>query len=103
MKKKTIKVGIMPKEQYKKRTIDIAKGIYKPKKDEPKIWFESIKSMSQILSNENQELLKVIDIRGKKIEDIFKMVRRSVYELSNKKQTPWENSSIFDDFYFLKN
>ncbi len=50
-----------------------------------------------------QELLKVIDIRGKKIEDIFKMVRRSVYELSNKKQTPWENSSIFDDFYFLKN
>ena len=50
-----------------------------------------------------QELLKVIDIRGKKIEDIFKMVRRSVYQLSNKKQTPWENSSIFDDFYFVRN
>jgi predicted transcriptional regulator len=44
----------------KKRTIAIAKGTYKPKKDEPKIWFESIKSLSQVLSNENQELLKII-------------------------------------------
>jgi len=49
-----------------------------------------------------QELLKVIDLKGKKIEDIFKIVRRKVYELSDKKQTPWENSSIFEDFYFVK-
>ena len=57
---KTLKVGIISKDEYKNRTINIAKGIYKPKEDEPKIWFESIKSMAQILSNENQELLKVI-------------------------------------------
>ena len=50
----------MPLAQYKQRTIAIAKGEYAPKKDEPKIWFESIKSMAQILSTENQELLKVI-------------------------------------------
>jgi len=48
MKRKIIKVGIMSKEQYKKRTIAIAKGEYIPKKDEPKVWFESIKSLSQI-------------------------------------------------------
>ncbi len=57
---KTLKVGIISKEEYKKRTIDIARGVYKPKKDEPKVWFESIKSMAQILSNENQKLLRVI-------------------------------------------
>lgn len=57
---KTIKVGIMPLKEYRQRTIAIAKGEYIPKKDEPKIWFESIKSMAQILSQENQELLKVI-------------------------------------------
>ena len=57
---KTIKVGVMPIEQYKARTIAIAKGTYIPKEDEPKIWFSSLKSMAQILSNENQELLKVI-------------------------------------------
>lgn len=27
---------------------------YKPKKDEPKIWFNSIKSLAQVLSEENQ-------------------------------------------------
>ena len=60
MKTKTIRVGIMPMKQYKQRTIEIAKGLYKPKKDEPKVWFESVKSMAQILSNENQNLLQVI-------------------------------------------
>jgi len=57
MNMKTIRVGIMPKQQYRQRTIDIAKGIYKPKKDEPKVWFESVKSMAQILSHEKQDLL----------------------------------------------
>lgn len=60
MKLETLRVGIMPLEQYKKRTIAIAKGEYTPKKDEPKVWFESLKSMAQILSNENQELLRII-------------------------------------------
>lgn len=50
----------MPFEEYKKRTIAISKGEYIPKKDEPKIWFESLKSMAQILGNENQELLRII-------------------------------------------
>lgn len=60
MKMKTIRVGIMSLDEYKKRTIAIARGEYKIKKDEPKVWFESIKSMAQILSNENQAMLKVI-------------------------------------------
>ena len=60
MKMKTSRVGIMSIEQYRERTIDIAKGVYTPKKDEPKVWFESVKSMAQILSNENQNLLQVV-------------------------------------------
>ncbi|EIC20468.1 hypothetical protein Thi970DRAFT_04105 [Thiorhodovibrio frisius] len=43
-----------------KRTIAIAKGEYKPRRDEPKVWFESLGSMAQVLSNDNQELLKII-------------------------------------------
>ena len=60
MKRKTINVGIMSKEAYRARTLAIAKGEYKPKKNEPKIWFESLKSMAQILSNENRKLLRII-------------------------------------------
>jgi len=54
------KIGIISLEQYKQRTIAIAKGEYKPKKDEPKIWFTSIKSLANVLSEENQHLLKLI-------------------------------------------
>ena len=50
----------MSKEAYKERTIAIVKGEYKPKKNEPKIWFESLSSMAQILSSENRELLRII-------------------------------------------
>jgi len=49
-----------------------------------------------------QELLKALVTPGAPIEDVFKEVRRNVYKISNEQQTPWENSSIFDDFYFKK-
>ena len=58
--KSVVKIGIMPKQVYIQRTIAIAKGDYKPQPDEPKIWFESMQSMAQVLSNENQELLRII-------------------------------------------
>lgn len=60
MVKKVIKCGIMPKEDYVKRTIAIAKGKYKPKRDEPKVWFESPQAMGQVLCRDNIELLKII-------------------------------------------
>jgi len=60
MKARTMPVGIIQKDDFIKRTIAIAKGDYKPKKNEPKIWFESLNSMAQVLSNENQELLRII-------------------------------------------
>lgn len=60
MKTRVMRVGIISKEDYRKRTIAIANGKYKPKKTEPKIWFESLKSMAQILSSDNQNLLRLI-------------------------------------------
>lgn len=60
MARKVLKVGIMSREDYKRRTIALARGEYKPKKGEPKIWFESLQSMAQVLSNENQQLLRII-------------------------------------------
>ena len=60
MTKKTIKIGIISRENYKNRTIAIARGKHKPKRGEPKVWFESVQSMAQVLSSENQELLRII-------------------------------------------
>lgn len=60
MARKVLKVGIMPRDAFRKRTIAIAKGEYRPKRGEPKVWFESVQSMAQVLSNSNQELLEAI-------------------------------------------
>ena len=83
-----IKVGIMSKEQYKKRTIAIAKGEYIPKKDEPKVWFESIQSMSQVLSSLNQELLKVIiEKRPQSLKELEELTGRAKPNLSRTLKT----------------
>ncbi len=88
MKMKTIRVGIMPMEQYKQRTIEIAKGLYKPKKDEPKVWFESVKSMAQILSNENQDLLQVIlDNNPQSLKELEELTGRAKSNLSRTLKT----------------
>jgi len=55
-----IKIGIMPLEQIQARTIAIASDQYKPGQNEPKIWFTSMKSFYEVLSDENQTLLKMI-------------------------------------------
>jgi len=60
MKKNVIKVGIISPDEYKQRTIAIAKGEYQPSRHEPKIWFESLHSMAQILNKDNQKLLEII-------------------------------------------
>lgn len=84
----TIQIGIMPLEEYKKRTIAIAKGEYIPKKDEPKIWFESLKSMAQILSNENQELLRVIlDKHPQSLSELEELTGRAKSNLSRTLKT----------------
>lgn len=55
-----LKVGIMPKDQFQKRLLDIASGRYQLKPNEPKIWFSSIKSLSEVLSENNVRLLRLI-------------------------------------------
>jgi predicted transcriptional regulator len=58
---KTLKIGIMSREEFKRRTIAIARGEYRPDKDEPRIWFESLQSFAQVLSDENRMLLHIIE------------------------------------------
>lgn len=57
---KTIVIGVMSQEKIRARAIAIAKGEYKPKPGEPKIWFTSMRSVAEVLSDSNRALLKVI-------------------------------------------
>ncbi len=78
----------MSKEAYKQRTMAIARGEYTPKKNEPKIWFESLKSMSQILSNENRRLLRtILDKKPASLAELEEMTGRKKSNLSRTLKT----------------
>ena len=56
----TLRVGIATLDQYKQRTLAIARGQLKPARGDPKVWFSSIESFAKVLSNKNRALLNVI-------------------------------------------
>jgi predicted transcriptional regulator len=57
---KPILIGILPQEKIRERVLAIARGEYKPEPNEPKVWFTSMKSLAEVLSDDNRALLRVI-------------------------------------------
>ncbi|SRR5690606_1674891 len=57
---KSIVIGIMSQEQIRQRVLAIARGDYRPRPDEPKVWFTSMKSLAEVLSDDNRALLRAI-------------------------------------------
>jgi len=83
MPENVVKIGIMSKEDYKHRTIAIAKGKYVPRNDDPKIWFESLQSMAQVLNSENQKLLQLImEKHPQSLKELEELTGRSSSNLS---------------------
>lgn len=82
IKHRVVRVGIMPLDQFKKRSIKIAKGEYKPHKNEPKIWFRSMRSLAHVLSEENQHLLKlIVETQPKSIKELENVTGRTANNL----------------------
>jgi predicted transcriptional regulator len=57
---KAITIGILPQEQIRQRMLAIAKGEIKAKPSDPKVWFTSMRSLAEVLSDENRALLHTI-------------------------------------------
>ncbi len=85
---KAIVIGIMPQERIRARVLSIARGEYKPKPSEPKIWFTSMRSLAEVLSDENRALLKVIrEARPPSISSLAEMTGRKPGNLSRTLKT----------------
>lgn len=56
----TLYIGIATQKEIRQRTIDIASGRLIPKETDPKVWFTSLASFAQVLSEDNQALLTAI-------------------------------------------
>jgi predicted transcriptional regulator len=85
---KAIVIGIMPQEKIRERILAIACGEFKPKPGEPKIWFTSMKSLAEVLSDENRALLKVIkEIKPESISSLAEVTGRKPSNLSRTLKT----------------
>ncbi len=88
MNRKALHIGIMPYEDYRKRSLAIARGEYRPRPDEPRVWFESLKSMAQVLSNENQLLLRtILERKPESLKELEAATGRSSSNLSRTLKT----------------
>lgn len=84
----TLKVGIASREQYRKRTLEIARGKYIPGRNEPKVWFESLSTLSQVLSDQNRNLLKLIlETHPESLQELAESSGRATSNLSRTLRT----------------
>lgn len=85
---KTIVIGIMPQEKIRERMLAIACGKYTPKTTDPKIWFTSMRSLAEVLSDDNRALLKIIqDVKPKSISSLADITGRKPGNLSRTLKT----------------
>ena len=85
---KKIVIGIQSQEKIRKRMLAIAKGDYKPKRGEPKVWFTSMKSMAEVLSDKNRALLHaIVDTKPESLQDLAKITGRQPSNLSRTLKT----------------
>jgi len=85
---KKIIIGVMPQEQIRARASAIARGDYKPKPGEPKVWFTSMKSVAEVLSDSNRALLKIIrETEPQSVAELAKVTGRQRSNLSRTLKT----------------
>ncbi|NOT13587.1 MAG: MarR family transcriptional regulator [Methylococcaceae bacterium] len=86
--KKAIVIGIMSQELVRERILSIARGEYKPKPSDPKIWFTSMRSLAEVLSDENRALLKIIqEAKPQSITSLAEITGRKTSNLSRTLKT----------------
>ena len=93
---KAIRIGIMSQEKIRERMLNIARGVYEPEPSEPKIWFTSMRSLAEVLSDENRALLHIIkDIKPNSIKELSEATGRKPSNLSRTLKT-LENYGIVE-------
>jgi len=80
---KQIRVGIMPLKEFQAYTRAIVTGKHKRKRGEPKIWFNSMASLAQVLSDQNRALLTLIaEEEPESISELARLSHRSQSNLT---------------------
>jgi predicted transcriptional regulator len=93
---KKVRIGIMSSNKFRKRMMDIAAEKYKPKAGEPNVWFSSMKSLSEVLSDRNMQLLRtIVEEKPASIKELSVISGRQSSNLSRTLKT-------FESYGFVK-
>ena len=85
---KVMKVGIASFEDFKARTMAIARGELKPAPDDPKVWFPSTESFARVLTARNRDLLATISkTHPDSLEQLAESTGRAASNLSRTLRT----------------
>ena len=82
---KKMVIGIASQQAIRARALSIARGEHQPRASEPKIWFTSMRSLAEVLSDDNRALLRVI--REQKPESLSQLAEFTGRAPSNLSRT----------------
>jgi predicted transcriptional regulator len=83
-----MKVGIASFEDFRARTMAIARGELTPAADDPKVWFRSTESFARVLSAKNRDLLATINrIHPSSLQELAEHTGRATSNLSRTLRT----------------
>ena len=82
---KKMVIGIASQQAIRARALSIARGEHQPRASEPKIWFTSMRSLAEVLSDDNRALLRVI--RERKPESLSQLAEFTGRAPSNLSRT----------------
>lgn len=81
-------IGIASQDAIRARARAIARGEHKPAPDEPKIWFTSMRSLAEVLSDDNRALLRLIhDAKPESVNRLAELSGRAPSNLSRTLKT----------------
>jgi predicted transcriptional regulator len=85
---KAMRIGIMPQEAIRARMLAIACGEMRARPSDPKVWFTSMRSLAEVLSDENRALLRVIhETHPESISSLAELTGRKPGNLSRTLKT----------------
>ena len=78
-------IGVATQQAIRARALAIASGDHQPRPDEPKTWFASMRSLAEVLSDDNRALLHLI--REEKPESLGRLAEITGRAPSNLSRT----------------
>ena len=78
-------IGVASQQAIRARALAIASGDHQPRPDEPKIWFNSMRSLAEVLSDDTRAFLRLI--REEKPESLNRLAEITGRALRNLSRT----------------